>query len=423
MTEEKLHCIIDQMAKRKRLDCAQYLRWYNDVCERHPDDPFSIWLDIIRYSNFWDFPQETEKEVHEILISGTTAAITDYFLEFKYPDLINLFAFRIVSSDKGVDVLPEVMQREKTEYREYAIYALLYNAFYKDKDQNIYELPNYLSAVTQEYFVMLFFNEFYNYRGKYADEIYERILSDIVMKCDLVNTYLKENIGSLLVLIERGFALLNTSQKRILLDSLDTLICSYSFTFGEYGEAEDRVVKARKKLMLDVYHSDVKQAFDDEISSFMVRLEGWNVPTEDLSTKKNGECVVLLSWLHMVDSAGINTSLQETILRSIYRRLQQQLKLSVHLDAAYRVAMWVFIQSIPHGSPLYDEFVSKFIDDTDDLYYVMTVIDGMEQLDAPHRNLLEKRWMSDNDTTLIKTRQMNLWADSVNKLVNRLGLQ
>lgn len=377
---------------------------------------------MIRYSEYREFPDDAETEVLSVIRIKLPAEITDYFLSLKYPDLLNIFALHLVREGKGVDVMKEVVDRKDSECRDLAIYAILYNVFCRDRNQGLCELPFYINEVTSSYFVRLFFNDFYHYRGRYLETIYENILSDIVSMCDLPNTYLKDNLGCLLVLIERGCDLLKVEQKRNLLTSLDASLLSSIFTFNAVGEPELRVIRARANLMLDLYSEDYQKTFENELASIEVRFEGWMIPAEAQHCCINRECVVLLSWIDLLGKIKVASELSEFILVGVYERLKHQIKLADYMDMPYKETLRVFMNRLDSKSPIFDKLVSCFIVDTDDLLYTLNVIDCFKTVEANHHDLLKERWRTESDTFWIKVDQKDLWPDDVKKMIQRLGL-
>lgn len=422
MTEEKLTNIIDCMTRFRQSDSSQYYHLYNEIKERHKGDSFEVWRDIVHHTEYWEFPDDIETEVNGILQSGNVSEIVDYMVGLKYPDLINIFAFKMVLTASDLAVFCELQGRTETEETGYAIYSVLFAIFCNDKHKNTYKIADYVKVDRGNHFLRLFFCDLYNYKARNLEPVYDKILDDIVSLCNLADSYLTDNIGCILVLIEKGYASIKEDSKSNLLLQLDDAIDTYAFSLKEYSDAEERVVKARAKLITDLFPKNLLEVFETDMAKVQVRFEGWNITTETQYTSINKECVSLIMWLYIIGMQKMDTQLEEKIMEAIYNRLQQQINLVEHEDT-YNLTMSLFIHTLDVENLTFDRLVCLFIEETVDFYFVLNVADGMNVLNDSHRKLLKIRWNKDKETTWMKVNQKRIWPDSFRQLISRLGLE
>lgn len=422
VTKEYVADLLDRMGKSKQRDAKKHEEWYEDCCQRNNCKPIRIWSDFARYTEYWGFLGKDDDCARVSVETEEAGVLATSLVAFKYPDLQNIFAHKIVLGGKGIPVLDQLYAMEASLSRDTAIYAILHNAFYYDLRKCTFELPNYIGIGYPEWFVRLFFTELYRYDGIYDEDIYSTIISSIGGLCNLPETYLRDNIGSILVVIEQCYDTLDVDKKKELLSALDGMLLTYVFIIKDYNKAVDRVVKARCKLLKDLYSANYLDVFKDEMRQNMVRFEGWSIPSKAKYHEINKEVALMLSWLMMTAVAEMQQSEREYIIEHIYNRLQSQIVLAKHEKGPYKEALNYLINSLNPDIPFSASIITDFIVNTNNLYFVLLTISGTVNLDASQIELIQERWKKEKDIVEIKANQENLWMDSVKKLAQSLGI-
>ena len=423
VTQEYIVDLLNKMGKSKGLDASIHEKWYTKCRHKKEDNPIRVWSEFERYSENWGFPEDDDECASKFVESEEVGVLASSLINFKYPDLQNIFARRIVQSGKGILVLNQLYAIEASFCRDTAIYAILHNAFLQDRNQGSFELPKYLGIGYPEWFVRLFFYDLYRYDGVYRDDIYTTIISSIGELCNLPETYLRDNIGSILVVIEQCFDNLDDGKKKELLSALDGMLLTDGFIIREYNKDVERVVKARCKLIKDLYSSNYLDVFEDEMQQNLVRFEGWTISTEAKYHEINKEVVVMLSWHNLIAVAEMQQSVKEYILNLIYNRIQSQIVLAKHEKEPYKEALYFFIDSLIPEIPFCANIITNFIENTNDLYFVLLTLSEKENLDGHHVELIHERWENEKTIVEIKANQNYLWMDNVKKLARSFGIK
>lgn len=422
VTQEYVADLLNRMGKSKRQNAKDHEGLYEDCCHRNEDKSIEVWCYFERYTEYWGFPDKDDDCARLSVESEDVGVLASNLVSFKYPDLQNIFAHKIVLGEKGIPVLNLLYAMEASLSRDTAIYAILHNAFYYDLRKCSFELPNYIGIGNPEWFVRVFFTELYRYDGIYSEDIYSTIISSIGGLCNLPETYLRDNIGSILVVIEQCYDTLDADKKKELLIALDGMLLTDDFIIKEYNEAVDRVVKARCKLLKDLYSANYLDAFETEMRQNMVRFEGWLISNDAKYREIDREVSVILSWIEAAIGTEIQPEDKEHILNSVYKRLQAQIVLAKKENEPYEEALDFLINSLDPNIPFCASIITDFIVNTNNLYFVLHTISETVNVDATQVELIQERWEKEKDIVEIKANQENLWMDSVKKLAQSLGI-
>lgn len=155
----------------------------------------------------------------------------------------------------------------------------------------------------------------------------------------------------------------------------------------------------------------------------LVRFEGWTISTEAKYHEINKEVVVMLSWHNLIAVAEMQQSVKEYILNLIYNRIQSQIVLAKHEKEPYKEALYFFIDSLIPEIPFCANIITNFIENTNDLYFVLLTLSEKENLDAHHVELIHERWENEKTIVEIKANQNYLWMDNVKKLARSFGIK
>lgn len=423
VTDEFLTGLINNVSKRRGHNTKNHNEWYLDTCKMYSNNPLLVWSIIVKYSEFYYFPEAEDEVVNQLLTSDNIVNISENLIALKYPDLQNIFASKIILSGKGKLILEQLFVEEQSLCRDTAIYAILYNAFFNDRNRGTFDIPDYISLGQPEWFVRLFFNDLYRYDGVYKDPIYNRTLANIGNMCKLPETYLKDNLGCILVVIERCYDDLDDKVKGDLYDGLNDLLGSYLFSLTEYNKSTHRIIKARSRLIEDLYTKDLLEHFNDELNKFMVRYEGWCITEESKSCEANKEVAVLLSWLLFISDKPLNDDVQRSIVLGIYQKLQLGISIARTVKDKYYIALEVLIRSLEPENQLYNEIIDSFIIKTIDFYFVLRVISEMPSISEVHKKILQDRWENEKTITVIKVNANKKWLGEMTTIVQKLGFK
>lgn len=423
VTQEYVTDLLNRMSKSKGRDAQMHEKWYAESCNRKEDSPISVWIEFERYSENWGFPDKDDERVVDFIAIGDAGLLASSLVAFKYPDLQNMFAHKIILGNKGMAVLGQLYAMGASFCRDTAIYAILHNAFYHDLRNGTFELPKYIMIGTPEWFVRLFFYDLYRYDGIYREQIYTTIITSIGEMCNLSETYLRDNIGSILIVIEQCYDNLDVDKKRELLNALDGMLLTDGFVIKEYNNVVERVVKARCKLMTELYSANYLEVFNDEMRQIMVRFEGWTISAEAKYHEINKEVAVMLSWHRLTLVAEMPQSDTDDILNQIYNRLKLQIVLAKHAKGPYKEALSYFIKSLNPDIPSYSSIITDFTENTNDLYFVLLMLFGKENLSVQHVDLIHERWKNEKDIVVIKANQTNIWVGDVKNLARSFGIR